>query len=112
MGDLRDRGMKVASYLRGVLAYPVKFDYRAEGGRRGFVMPDPFELSFTMRARANDVLNDVREATDRKGLWAVAYGYRAHDMEKMLVIMPLKVYTTLVKQYLDTETVNRMEGSR
>lgn len=104
MGRLADRGRRVATFLRGETGYPhIRFDYAI----RGFVMPTPLSLDWLTCRDARHPIDVAKSYKDEKGLSAVAYGFGAEDLDEVVVVMPLRVYTELTKHYIETVVMDR-----
>jgi hypothetical protein len=104
MGRLSDRGKRVATFLRSSTGYPhIRFDYPV----RGFTMPHPLVLQWLTCRDSRHAVDVAKAYKDEKGLEAVAYGYNADDLDDVVVVMPLRVYTQLIGNYIDTVVIDR-----
>jgi hypothetical protein len=110
MGAIADRGRRVATYLRAHSGYPhIRFRYRGDDGV-GFDMPTPLSLSWLTCRNSRHAVDVAKAYRDEQGLGAVAYGYNAEDVEDVVVVMPLQVYTTLISTYIETVIMDRERG--
>lgn len=107
MGVVGDRGKRLATYLRAHTGYPhIRFRYRGDNGV-GFDMPTPFELSWLTCRDSRHAIDVGKSYKDGKGLGAVAYGFAAEDLDDVVVVMPLRVYTEFVSNYIETVIMDR-----
>lgn len=99
MGAVRDRGKQIATYLRGFTGSPL-ISY-AYNDPNGYSMPPGLRLHLTLNRNPRVAVNMAKALKDSPDIAGVAYAFDARDMDDVVVMLPLRSYTTLLKGHLD-----------